>query len=589
MKKGLMALCLGSALLWADPFLPGAVGRTKTAFPLSGRGIVVDLMRVNYGIGSWQDRGFQATNMFTGAEFQLVSWFSVFVAQPFYWDRVQNTAFGRGDLIAGAGLRWKPWPDKNIYMGITPLITVPTGSDGYSADSLRRFSTQGLDWAVLAMGSWALDEKNLLAGNAGFYNPNQANEYGSHTDQIVYRLLWIRQFSKNLWLGSQCSGEWFFVNRIVPEVSYMAGGSPARLNLVGRAFLGPVFLELSPGVYMTKRQVLRGDSLVYPQPLYTLPVGNLWWEVSGGLGLSPAKGLIPRSGNENPVGPGGFIKGVALFPDSVPAVVNAEIAQLGLNVSSDSSGTFFMGPVPPDTYTVYISGSGVAAVDPLQVAVMEGETTALNLTVNRAGAAEVTVTLRDIVTKKTIQGMVIVEGLDNVIAFPKSFCAKNACVCVLSPGAYVLTAKADGYFSSSTPLSLNSDEKVDVILELIPKDFTMEFPGVMFEFGSAKLKPEAYPVLDSIASTIRTIFASNDRIKIEVGGYTDNVGSFDYNLALSEKRARAVADFLVENYGLNPDRVLFKGYGSRRPKAPNTTEQGRAANRRVEIKLLEVI
>jgi len=57
----------------------------------------------------------------------------------------------------------------------------------------------------------------------------------------------------------------------------------------------------------------------------------------------------------------------------------------------------------------------------------------------------------------------------------------------------------------------------------------------------------------------------------------------------SEQRARIVADFLMENYSLNPDRVLFKGYGPAHLNAPNTIKEGRLQNRRVEIRFLEVI
>ena len=69
---------------------------------------------------------------------------------------------------------------------------------------------------------------------------------------------------------------------------------------------------------------------------------------------------------------------------------------------------------------------------------------------------------------------------------------------------------------------------------------------------------------------------------IIVEGYTDSIGSDAYNLRLSERRAQAVRDYLIE-LGIKPSRITTKGYGKARPVASNETKEGRAENRRVEI------
>jgi outer membrane protein OmpA-like peptidoglycan-associated protein len=76
----------------------------------------------------------------------------------------------------------------------------------------------------------------------------------------------------------------------------------------------------------------------------------------------------------------------------------------------------------------------------------------------------------------------------------------------------------------------------------------------------------------------------NPAITIEVSGHTDNVGSTAYNQHLSERRAQAVINHLITN-GINPKRLLARGYGSSQPVSPNDTEQGRQQNRRIEFRV----
>src|SRR3546814_20607744 len=77
----------------------------------------------------------------------------------------------------------------------------------------------------------------------------------------------------------------------------------------------------------------------------------------------------------------------------------------------------------------------------------------------------------------------------------------------------------------------------------------------------------------------------NPAVVIELSGHTDNVGSPESNQVLSENRAKAVYAYLIRAI-LKPDRFRFKGYGERRPLASNTTEEGRAENRRTELMII---
>src|SRR5210317_1782720 len=103
----------------------------------------------------------------------------------------------------------------------------------------------------------------------------------------------------------------------------------------------------------------------------------------------------------------------------------------------------------------------------------------------------------------------------------------------------------------------------------------------LYDSNSSYIRTEAYPLLDEVAS----ILEKNPEMEVEVQGHTDNTGSAKYNQWLSEKRAQKVKDYLVSK-GIDPSRLEAKGYGLTQPVASNATEEGRAQNRRVELKRL---
>ena len=74
-------------------------------------------------------------------------------------------------------------------------------------------------------------------------------------------------------------------------------------------------------------------------------------------------------------------------------------------------------------------------------------------------------------------------------------------------------------------------------------------------------------------------------MKVEISGHTDNVGKAAANQKLSENRAKAVKNYLVQK-SIAPERILTVGYGSQRPIAPNTTTEGKQKNRRVEFRII---
>lgn len=101
--------------------------------------------------------------------------------------------------------------------------------------------------------------------------------------------------------------------------------------------------------------------------------------------------------------------------------------------------------------------------------------------------------------------------------------------------------------------------------------------GVEFDTAKATIRPESYPRLDSVVEYMM----HKKSARIEIAGHTDNKGNAKNNKILSEKRAQACRDYLIGK-GIDGSRIQAVGYGDERPIAPNTTEEGRQQNRRIE-------
>ncbi|MCL4107400.1 UNVERIFIED_CONTAM: hypothetical protein GTU68_067311 [Idotea baltica] len=107
------------------------------------------------------------------------------------------------------------------------------------------------------------------------------------------------------------------------------------------------------------------------------------------------------------------------------------------------------------------------------------------------------------------------------------------------------------------------------------------FHNILFDFGSDNLTKESYSIIETLSEYLK----NNQQQNYYIVGHTDNVGSLSSNQVLSEKRAQAVLKALIQNYGVSQTQVSAHGVGQLSPLAINTTEEGKALNRRVEIVL----
>ena len=179
--------------------------------------------------------------------------------------------------------------------------------------------------------------------------------------------------------------------------------------------------------------------------------------------------------------------------------------------------------------------------------------------------------------------------------FSRFICFDNKC---LKKAAYIKKQRSHrfkGYKDGgkpprSKPHAIPMTDSVYVVHQETPPQESVSAPvivqadsiillnEVLFETDRYQLKPAIYPKLDSVVS----FMYSKPALEIIISGHTDNTGTEKHNLQLSEHRARAVAEYLLDK-GIDPNRIQHTGYGSAKPVMNNDTATGRLKNRRVEM------
>jgi outer membrane protein OmpA-like peptidoglycan-associated protein len=179
----------------------------------------------------------------------------------------------------------------------------------------------------------------------------------------------------------------------------------------------------------------------------------------------------------------------------------------------------------------------------------------------------------------------VFDGLDQCEGTPKG-CTVNASGCTTDSDQ---DGVCDGLDQCpDTPIDVKVDangcpiqvtEKETELLET----GMIRLQNINFDSGTATLKPESYPSLDEVGNILKKWPA----LRIEIGGHTDSQGSEEFNQKLSEDRAKAVLNYLLDKFpALNPEQITSVGYGETKPIAPNDTAFNRAKNRRVEFRVL---
>ena len=153
---------------------------------------------------------------------------------------------------------------------------------------------------------------------------------------------------------------------------------------------------------------------------------------------------------------------------------------------------------------------------------------------------------------------------------------------------YGIAVKKDGYLFHSEnfniPDSAAFQEIIkDVDLKKIQVGNTIVLKNIFYDFDKATLRPESTNELERLLKLLNEM----PTLKIEISSHTDSKGANDYNLKLSENRAKSVIEYLIKA-GIKPERLVSKGYGEEKPVSTNDTDEGRQMNRRTEFKILEL-
>jgi outer membrane protein OmpA-like peptidoglycan-associated protein len=151
---------------------------------------------------------------------------------------------------------------------------------------------------------------------------------------------------------------------------------------------------------------------------------------------------------------------------------------------------------------------------------------------------------------------------------------------------YAFNVNRKGYliFSENFPLSKNAADStyyIDIPLQPIQPNATVVLKNIFFDVNSYQLKKESFAELDNIVQ----LLSENPGLKISINGHTDNTGNPAENLKLSNNRAKAVVEYITKK-GIDAGRLSYKGFGESEPVANNSTEEGKAKNRRTEMKVL---
>jgi outer membrane protein OmpA-like peptidoglycan-associated protein len=194
---------------------------------------------------------------------------------------------------------------------------------------------------------------------------------------------------------------------------------------------------------------------------------------------------------------------------------------------------------------------------------------------------------------KLINGYIIFQDLNTRLNVGKCRITSDGYYCIILPSgkiySYYIDAK-DFYpvsrvvdFTSSKQ-TLNHKDNIALVSydEMKEKQLSVRINNIFFDFNKSELKSESYLELDRLYNFLK----DNPEIKVEISGHTDNVGTDEYNMNLSQARANTVKEYLVGK-GIDSERIISKGYGKSKPVSTNDTDEGRQLNRRVEFKILK--
>lgn len=261
-------------------------------------------------------------------------------------------------------------------------------------------------------------------------------------------------------------------------------------------------------------------------------------------------------------------------PENLGYPINTFNDEIGLSVNAKGDHAYFASDRLSGTDTDLYAFELPTEVRPVLVSYMKGRVYDSR---NMKGL-EAVMQLIDLQTEETVMELASHEGEgDYLISLP-------------TDRDYALNVSADGYLFYSdhftfTGLHSRKDPLLrDIPLERFIVGSSVVLHNIFFETDSHELLPASRAELNKVSQFLKL----NPSIEVEIGGHTDNTGSVEHNQKLSEQRAKRVVDYLVEK-GIDAEKLKPAGYGHRKPVAENSTEEGRAQNRRTELKIIQIL
>ena len=204
------------------------------------------------------------------------------------------------------------------------------------------------------------------------------------------------------------------------------------------------------------------------------------------------------------------------------------------------------------------------------------------MTVFASGCTTLDAYTREEQTSQATKGALIGAGIGAVVGLISGDDAvERRQHALIGAGVGALAGGAVGAYQDKQEAELRAElEGTGVSVYRDGDNITLNMPGnITFATDSSDLSPAFFDVLNSVGK----VLGEFDKTVVEVAGHTDSTGSDAYNQGLSERRAQAVADYLASK-GVSADSMSVSGMGETAPVADNSTSEGRATNRRVEIK-----
>lgn len=264
-----------------------------------------------------------------------------------------------------------------------------------------------------------------------------------------------------------------------------------------------------------------------------------------------------------------------------PLLAKVMLKEKGMEVLSDSiTGAFRMDNIEAGIYTIEVIKENYFPYTYL-VEVKAKEVKNIEVSLSKKGIfGIITGQILDYKDRKPLKGEIEIKEANIKITNDS---LTGIYKLELPAGTYTAIVTSEGYISQTAPIIIEKEKGQEKNFYLVKKGMMITLRGIYFEFNKATIKPESYPILDSAAQILK----DNPRIIVEIQGHTDNIGSEEYNKKLSLRRAQAVVNYFVQKHGIDIKRLRPVGYGEEKPIADNSTEEGRALNRRVEFVIIE--